>query len=209
MLKGIMLSSAVTLALLAALACAQSAQIIPYSNITQLGYHLMNMSTYSVTTLTIGNHTLKYTQNYITPTTAGITINNASYGLNVSQTIAVGGESGVYARLIHVNYVPKLHSVNLDVYQKVTTTTTTIAPTTTIAQSTTICSLPMIPAGCTWISTANATAPCAGHVACPTNTTISATTTQPTTTVQQSPQGGISSLLQRIIAAIRSFFSKL
>ena len=209
-MKGaILLVSTIAVAIAASMAGVQAAQIIPYSNITQLGYHLMNMSTYSVTTLTIGNHTLKYTQNYITPSTAGVTINNVSYSLNASQTIALSGNNGVYIALVKVNYIPRLHTVDLNIYQKVTTTTTTIAPTTTIAQSTTICSLPMIPAGCTWISTANATAPCAGHVACPTNTTISATTTQPTTTVQQSPQGGISSLLQRIIAAIRSFFSKL
>lgn len=35
----------------------------------------------------------------------------------------------------------------------------------------TVCSLPNIPVGCTWISTANATAPCAGHVYCRNPTT--------------------------------------
>ena len=44
----------------------------------------------------------------------------------------------------------------------------------------TICSLPMIPAGCTWVSTANATAPCAGHISCPANAT---TINQPNGTV--------------------------
>ncbi|MGI0100960.1 MAG: hypothetical protein ACREBH_04575 [Candidatus Micrarchaeaceae archaeon] len=44
------------------------------------------------------------------------------------------------------------------------------AATTSIPVQTTVCNLPMIPAGCNWVSTANATAPCAGYVSC-TNST--------------------------------------
>ncbi len=42
---------------------------------------------------------------------------------------------------------------------------TSSIPTTT-APGSTICSLPNIPFGCVWISTANSTAPCAGHLSC-------------------------------------------
>ncbi len=42
---------------------------------------------------------------------------------------------------------------------------------------TTACNLPNIPTGCTWVSTANQSAPCAGHVSCPVSTsTLKATT---------------------------------
>ncbi len=57
-------------------------------------------------------------------------------------------------------------------HQRFAASTASTSQTTNFTS--TICSLPMIPVGCTWISTANATAPCAGHISCPSNaTTIS------------------------------------
>lgn len=200
--------SVLLVALVASLTGAQAAQIVPYSNTTQLGYHLMNVSTDSVATLVLGNYTLRFTQNYITPSAAGVTINNVSYGLNASQTISISGYSNVHVKLVQVNYIPRLHTVDLSIYRNVTTTTTTIPATTTAAASSTICFIPPVPTGCSWISTPNATAPCAGHVSCPANTTITVTV-QPTTTVQQQPQSGINGLIQQLISLLRSIFSHI
>ncbi len=207
--RGTVLISLLLVTFVASLTGAQAAQIVPYSNSTQLGYHMINISTDTATTLVIGNYTLKFTQNYITPGTAGVTINNASYYLNASQTISISGYSNVYIKLVQVNYIPRLHTVDLNIYQNVTTTTTTTTiPSAIIAASSTICNIPNVPAGCSWVSTPTATAPCAGHVSCPASTTITVTV-QPTTTMQQQPQSGINGLIQQLISLLRSIFSRI
>lgn len=181
----IILVSSLMMVLLASLSSAQAAQIVPYSNTTHLGYKMFNISTDSVTTLIIGNHTLKFTQNYITPSGAGATINNVSYNLTLGQPAAIQGQNGVYLELTRVNYIPRLHTVDLDIYQNVTTTTTIITTTTTILtiSSTTITIAP---------------------------TTIQPTVSVlPTITIPQTTNSTINSLINRIIAAIKSLLSKL
>ncbi len=88
-----------------------------------------------------------------------------------------GDITSFFARLISI-FIGSGNSSN--------TLSTSSTPTSTAANTSvpgTICSLPMIPVGCTWVSTANATAPCAGHVYCPSNsTTIPATNSSYNTT---------------------------
>lgn len=172
-------------ALAISLAGAQAAQIIPYSNATQTGYRMLNISTDSVTTLIINNHTFKYTQNFITPSTTGITINNVSYSLNASQTVTISSEPGLYATLVKVNYIPRLHTVDLNLYVTVSTTTTTTTMVTSTVSATVAPSTIMTTVAPPPVSVA------------------------PTTTMQQSTSGTLGGIISQLIAAIKSFLSKL
>ncbi len=82
----------------------------------------------------VNNNHYHITDNFITPTTAGITINNASYTLspNVPVNITVTGAYTIYASLTNITYVPSGHMISLEmcVQNHVTTPTTTIPVST-------------------------------------------------------------------------------
>ena len=158
--------------------------ITPYSNASQFGYHVINISTYGYFTATIGSHVFNTTQNYISPNEAGVTINNVSYNLYPGKPVPIVNENGSYVMLVKVNYIPRLHNVNLNIYSLQPTTTTTISTTSVSTTSTT-------------------TAP-------PTTTlyTAPSTSTVSTTAMQQGATT-TGSIISQLIAAIKGFLSRL
>ncbi len=96
------------------------------------GYHFYNQSRDDSHTITINGKQVTITINFVSPTSAGISVNGAAYTLTVGQMITV--DDPIYITLKALSYLPIKQGVDLDVFtlspeQPVQTTTTT-APTT-------------------------------------------------------------------------------
>lgn len=155
--------------------------VTPYSNSTQAGFKAINISTYGHFRVVIGPMLYNVTQNFISPNESGVTINNVSYNLFEGSPVGIAGSNTSYVELMKVNYVPRLHSVDFNIYtlQPASTTTTTAVTslsTTSIMPTTTLAS-------------------------------TSTTTSSSTTTMPQGIAAGVSVALGRIIAFFRGLFS--
>jgi hypothetical protein len=96
------------------------ATITAYSNGTQAGYQITNLTTRNSETLHLGNNTktINITINFITPTGAGITANNKAYNLTVGSPVALMDPNNYtyHAELTAISYLPILHTITLLVY---------------------------------------------------------------------------------------------
>ncbi|MCL4379601.1 MAG: hypothetical protein M1160_01215 [Candidatus Marsarchaeota archaeon] len=159
--------------------------VTPYSNATQVGYHVVNISTYGYFDAVIGQRSFNTTQNFISPNESGVTINNVSYDLYPGKPVLIVGTNNSYMMLVRVNYIPRQHTVNFNIYSLQPTTTTTTS-TTSSQSSTVLTVLTTVP------------------------TTALTTSVNQTTTIAAQPSGNqTGNFIARLIAAIKSFLSKL
>jgi hypothetical protein len=95
----------------------------PITTKTQNGYIVSNIAQLNTFNLTFRNESIDLIENYITPTSAGLTINSHSYLLDVGQNITLTSNSGyaIYAKLLNVSYLPIQHTITLYVYSNYTT----------------------------------------------------------------------------------------
>ncbi|MCL4389625.1 hypothetical protein M1397_03400 [Candidatus Marsarchaeota archaeon] len=194
--------------------------VYPYALANQSGYEIVNISVYGKTTLPIGVPNITLVQNYITPNESGVSLNGRAYYLNLNKPVKVAGQNNIYVELVKVNYIPILDTVDFNIYKNTTGNTTsslatTTAPTTTIpaALSTTtipstgvissaVCKLPLIPAGCDWVSTATAADRCSGHIVCLANSSV-------TTSITALPNGAGANVQTQISSTINGFLSRI
>ena len=90
-------------------------------NITN-GYSIVNFTQNNAIDLRFANTTLKVTENYITPTSAGISINNESFALLRNVTAYLGNLSGIglYADLVNISYLPIQDTIKIDIFANAT-----------------------------------------------------------------------------------------
>lgn len=105
------------------------------------GYHLYNQTEYDTHTINVNGNNITITVNFITPTTAGISINNVPYTFSVGQLVTINDP--IYVDLVSLSYIPIEHTIDLDVFvlappapNATTQTTTSTTSTTTVAQTT-------------------------------------------------------------------------
>ncbi len=127
------LLSITTVSVLLAFVSGQSVSpgvgVVPYGNQTQLGYHVLNITTYGKAQVAINNTIFNMTQNYISPNQSGVTVNKHSYYLNIMQPIELLNYTNVFVELISISYTPIEHTVDFNIYEvqiPVTSTTSTI-----------------------------------------------------------------------------------
>ncbi len=95
-----------------------------YSSGTQTGYTIANLTVGNSENLNFNNNakTMHVTLNFITPTSAGITVSNStasqSYTLSLNSPVAIIDPNNYtyYAELTSLSYLPILHTINLLVY---------------------------------------------------------------------------------------------
>jgi len=87
------------------------------SNVTG-GSEIENFTQKNTVTLNISGTPVKVTENYITPTSAGISIGNESFAISENATVYIGNFSGskYYAMLTNVSYLPIQDTVKLKVF---------------------------------------------------------------------------------------------
>ena len=92
--------------------------ITNFTNYTSRGVHISNFSAYNSNYVEVGARLFHVTNNYITPTMSGITVNNISYTLvpGVPQQISKI-ESTYYIELQNISYIPILHTVSITIYE--------------------------------------------------------------------------------------------
>jgi hypothetical protein len=132
---------------------SSSPSVTVYSNGSQTGYQLANLTAGNSETLNFNNNTktTNITINFITPTSVGITANNQTYGLTVGNPVALVDPNSYtgyayYAELTNISYP----DVTLLVYGQppsqpaaaVNITTTIIAPKNVTAQKQPITTVP-------------------------------------------------------------------
>ena len=109
-------------------------------NVIVSGYHLYNQTQYDTHTVKLIDNSITITINFITPTTAGISVNGDAYTVSDGQITAVNGPA--YIDLRSISYLPIEHTVDLDVFtlnkysiaaNSTTTTALTNATTTATA----------------------------------------------------------------------------
>jgi hypothetical protein len=120
-----------------------------YASGNQTGYTIANFSQANSETVLIGSESITVVENFITPTTAGITVNGQSLTLPLDTPVQFLNTTGsaYYAELTGISYLPALQTITLSVYgqpnaQRNATSTkipSTVlpAPTTTVAPATT------------------------------------------------------------------------
>ena len=115
--------------------------VVPFKTSNETGYNIYNISNDNSEHLLVDGAAYLLTQNFITPNTTGITIDNVSYLLKVGETLALLGKANVFIHLVALSYIPVLHTVNYTLFavpgnstpvNTTSTTTTTVATTTTI-----------------------------------------------------------------------------
>ncbi len=180
---GMLALFAVLLMGLAGVASAQVFNITPYSNSTQVGYHVTNSSTSDSDSIYINGEYLYFVQNFITPNESGVTVDNTSYYLYLNRPVALVQGNNSYLVLYQINYIPRLHTADFNIYenQPPSTTTTTATTTSTTMVPTTSKTTTILP------------------------TTATSTAAVASTTVAQSSgssPGGMSTLITILIAII-------
>ena len=119
---------------------------------TQDGWLLSNYTSPQQAILLIGNVSHSITLNFITPTSAGMTINDVVLTLGSGDTVTL--PDGFVVRLESISYLPVLHTITLSFYslkptiiEIPTSSTTTTVPVTTMeaANLTTSTSTPSSP----------------------------------------------------------------
>jgi hypothetical protein len=93
--------------------------LIPYINGTVAGWLITNLTVGNSETFPLSNKTTHLTVNFITPTTAGITVNNQTYTLTVNNTVSLTNTSNStdFVVLKNLSYLPILHSIALLLYE--------------------------------------------------------------------------------------------
>jgi hypothetical protein len=124
--------------------------IVSYSNSStgQTGYEILNFTSDHTQTFSISGKQFNTTLNFITPTSAGVTINGHSYTLGQGEFQLLNSSSShaYYASLISISSLPILQTADMAIYSmpmqqtSVTTAqpTTSLVPTTTITPATTL-----------------------------------------------------------------------
>ncbi|MGD0632629.1 MAG: hypothetical protein ABR987_25165, partial [Terracidiphilus sp.] len=82
------------------------------------GYIISNIAQLNSFNLTFSNKSVNITENYVTPTSAGVTVNrNVSYALNINQTNLIApGRNNTYLKLLNISYIPIEQTITLYVY---------------------------------------------------------------------------------------------
>ena len=109
----------------------------PVISATANGYIISNITRLNAVNVTLNGVQIRIIENYITPTSAGLTINNATYMMNTSSSYLIYSLSnyGIYAKLLNISYIPIEQTITLYVYTNSTAAATT-AQTTSISTST-------------------------------------------------------------------------
>ena len=114
---------------------------INYVNGNQTGYEITNLSQLNSETLHLNNGTkiIKLTINFITPTSAGITINNQSFTLKPNSPVAIVDPNNYtyYTELKNISYLPIAQTIILLVYGQPNMPTAITSTSTTQSTSTT------------------------------------------------------------------------
>ncbi len=89
-----------------------------YSNGDRMGYEIANFSQDNSETLTVGGTAFTVVENFITPTSAGVTVNGQSLTLSPGAPVQVLNTTGIayYVELSSVSYLPVLQTVALYLY---------------------------------------------------------------------------------------------
>ncbi|MDE1859941.1 MAG: hypothetical protein KGH67_05455, partial [Candidatus Micrarchaeota archaeon] len=102
------------------------------------GYEITNFTQYQFVDLnTTNGGKIRVTENYITPTSAGVSVNNASIALSPGTTVYIGNFSGsnYYSKLVNISYLPIEDTMKIDI---LTNTTATNVSTSQIVYTYTI-----------------------------------------------------------------------
>jgi len=112
--------------------------VIPYMNGTMKGYEILNFSQYNSESVIINGIIFQIEVNFITPTTAGVSVNSQSYTLSPNTPVAVLSTWNYtyYIDLESIHYTPILHTISILMYMKpnppLSTSTTTTTSTSTL-----------------------------------------------------------------------------
>jgi hypothetical protein len=71
-----------------------------------------NVSGQDVLRFSLNNVPYTVTENFVTPSSSGTTINGTSYTLSPNMPVTINSNTGAYVELIQVNYLPIQHSIN-------------------------------------------------------------------------------------------------
>lgn len=91
------------------------------------GYNISNIAQLNTVNVTLEGRQINIVENYITPTSAGVTINgNSSYTMSTGRSyfVASGSNYSIYVRLLNVSYIPIEQTIMLYVYSNSTSTPT-------------------------------------------------------------------------------------
>ncbi|MDE1861137.1 MAG: hypothetical protein KGH72_05490 [Candidatus Micrarchaeota archaeon] len=83
------------------------------------GYRIYNFTQYEyVDVSTTSKQKIRITQNYITPTSAGVSLNSESVAMSPNTIVYIGNFSGAkyYAKLVNISYLPIEDTVTMDVF---------------------------------------------------------------------------------------------
>lgn len=105
-------------------------------NVSIFGYHLYNQTQYDTHTLELGGKNITISINFITPTTAGISINGVPYTLFAGNLISINDP--IYIDLASISYLPIGDTVDLNIFAigNGTSTNHTTIPSSSVATTT-------------------------------------------------------------------------
>jgi hypothetical protein len=97
-------------------------------------YTISNFSQYSSQTVNIDNRTFTVVDNFITPSTAGVSVNNRLLTLAIDTPVLLLNTTGVayYIELVGVSYLPIEQTVTLSIYGQPSTANSASAATTNV-----------------------------------------------------------------------------
>ncbi|MDE1851106.1 MAG: Ig-like domain repeat protein [Candidatus Micrarchaeota archaeon] len=143
------------------------------SQVSNSCYDISNFAQLNTASMVINGRPFSVVENFITPTSAGVSVNGASYTLDSGQTVTISSDSTGTAtvQLKSIQYVPIQNTVDVGVCFTLPATTATTSSSTTVTTT--------IPANATAIA------------AVPPNETVNATATQPATQAPAVPAAAV------------------
>ena len=96
--------------------------VLPYNTTSDYGWKVLNFSQDDSENVKINGRLFGITLNSISPKSADVTINGASYALDLGTQMAIGG--GYFLNLSYVSYLPIIDTVTLELYANSSKTST-------------------------------------------------------------------------------------
>lgn len=87
---------------------------------SSIGFSIVNMSVDNSETVAINGTSFVVVEDYISPTSVGFLINNATYNLEVGQNVTIAADPAYYVELTNISYIPIKHTASLQILHNVT-----------------------------------------------------------------------------------------
>ncbi len=111
--------------------------VIQFKTGNETGYEIYNFTQDNQEKVAINGIIFTLVENFITPSSAGISVNGQTYTLSNGQTAQIAGHSGYYLNLLNISYLPIINLIKIRIYEIANSSARNTTANTTSRQNST------------------------------------------------------------------------